>query len=210
MKMKYTGYLILPVLAVFFSGCAAADTYAAQTGYGAEVRAAEETAGIADSVHTDQVPAADDPAIPAGECVVHIGGEVRSPGVYRLAAGSRLIDAVEMAGGLTDEAESDGCNLAEVLTDGMHYRIPAAGETAESVTQAAGAASSYTADGRLDINRATPEELMLLSGIGQTRAQAIVSYREEHGAFRTAEEIKEVSGIGDAVFAAISGDITVR
>ena len=144
------------------------------------------------------------------ECVVHVGGAVEAPGVYRLPAGSRLIEAVEMAGGMTAEAYGDGCNLAQIVEDGVRYYIPTVEEASAGAMSGNTGASSYMADGRLDINRATLDELMTLNGIGKTRAQAILDYREEHGGFAVPEDIKQVSGIGDAVYAAIEGEITVR
>ena len=135
---------------------------------------------------------------------------METPGVYRLPAGSRLIEAVEMAGGMTAEAYCDGCNLAQVVEDGMQYYIPTTEEISAGAVPGNAGASSYTADGRLDINRATLDELMTLNGIGKTRAQAILDYREEHGGFTVPEDLKQVSGIGDAVYAAIEGEITVR
>ena len=207
MKKKFIRCLILPVLAVFLSACADVNEYTAQTGYGTEacdvVQENEPGDGISGETREDAPES-------AKECVVHIGGAVAKPGVYHLPDGSRLIDAIDLAGGLTEEAYADGCNLAEVLTDGLQYRIPTREEAVSLSTGGSPGTSSYTSDGKLDINRASEEELMQLSGIGKTRAQAIVSYREEHGKFASPEEIKQVSGIGDAVFAAIQGDITVR
>ena len=215
MKKRYRWYLILPFLAVFFSGCDQADAYLSQTGYGAGNCAAESDALTeGTSAGSGSTETAGENAGAAGqgteECVVHIGGAVAAPGVYRLEAGSRLIDAVELAGGLNEDACSDACNLAEILTDGMQYRIPTMEEAENGTGLSVSGASSYTADGRLDINRATAEELMTLSGIGASKAQAIVTYREEHGNFQSTEDIRQVSGIGDAVYAAISADITVR
>lgn len=209
MKDHFRWYLILPLLAVFFSGCAGTGDYLPASVYASENSSPAENSDPKD-VSADRTEDPSPAPSEVGECIVHIGGAVVSPGVYHVRAGSRLIDAVELAGGLTTEASPDGCNLAEVLIDGMYYRIPTAEETSLTGTAPVQAPSSYTADGRLDINLASPEELMNLSGIGKTRADAIVAYREEHGRFQAPEDIKQVSGIGEAVYAAISGEITVR
>lgn len=138
---------------------------------------------------------------------VHMSGEVNTPGVYELVSGSRLYDGVEAAGGFTKMADSDACNLALVLEDGVQYRIPQLGERTEQTEEAD---SHYSEDGRLDINLATVEELTLLTGIGETRAAAIVTYRSEHGAFTAEEELMQVPGIKEGLYAQLESQIIVR
>lgn len=138
---------------------------------------------------------------------VHMSGEVNTPGVYELVSGSRLYDGVEVAGGFTKMADSDACNLALVLEDGVQYRIPQLGERTEQTEEAD---SHYSEDGRLDINLATVEELTLLTGIGETRAAAIVTYRSEHGAFTAEEELMQVPGIKEGLYAQLESQIIVR
>lgn len=138
---------------------------------------------------------------------VHMSGEVNTPGVYELLSGSRLYDGVEAAGGFTKMADSDACNLALVLEDGVQYRIPQLGERTEQTEEAD---SHYSEDGRLDINLATVEELTLLTGIGETRAAAIVTYRSEHGAFTAEEDLMQVPGIKEGLYAQLESQIIVR
>ena len=157
---------------------------------------------------------------------VHICGQVREPGVYELEAGSRVWDAVEAAGGFGEDAKPDAVNLAVVLEDGSKVTIPSAeeadqilrqeesgwyeaGEAAWSGTD--GRASSGGADGSalVDINRADASLLMSVPGIGQVRADAIVAYREANGAFRAIEDIMNVTGIKEGLFAKIKDYITV-
>lgn len=143
----------------------------------------------------------------SGEVVVHIAGAVSSPGVYTLPADSRVDDAVRAAGATAD-ADLSQLNLAQKLADGQKITVPVAGATPADGSSAATTADSDNG-GLININTATQEELESLPSIGEVRAQAIITYREEHGGFRTIDELKEVSGIGDKIFADISPHVTV-
>ena len=143
----------------------------------------------------------------SGEVVVHVAGAVSSPGVYTLPADSRVDDAVRAAGATAD-ADLSQLNLAQKLADGQKITVPVAGATPADGSSAATTADSDNG-GLININTATQEELESLPSIGEVRAQAIITYREEHGGFRTIDELKEVSGIGEKIFADISPHITV-
>ena len=143
----------------------------------------------------------------SGEVVVHVAGAVSSPGVYTLPADSRVDDAVRAAGA-TANADLSQLNLAQKLADGQKITVPVAGATPADGSSAATTADSDNG-GLININTATQEELESLPSIGEVRAQAIITYREEHGGFRTIDELKEVSGIGDKIFADISPHVTV-
>lgn len=143
----------------------------------------------------------------SGEVVVHVAGAVSSPGVYTLPADSRVDDAVRAAGATAD-ADLSQLNLAQKLADGQKITVPAAGETPAPVDNAAPSDSSQSG-ALININTATQEELETLPSIGEVRAQAIIAYREEHGGFRTTDELMEVSGIGEKIFADIAPHITV-
>lgn len=143
----------------------------------------------------------------SGEVVVHVAGAVSSPGVYTLPADSRVDDAVRAAGATTD-ADLSQLNLAQKLADGQKITVPVAGATPADGSSAATTADSDNG-GLININTATQEELETLPSIGEVRAQAIIAYREEHGGFRTTDELMEVSGIGEKIFADISPHITV-
>ena len=161
---------------------------------------------------------------------VYLCGEVVNPGVYLLDAGSRLYQAVELAGGLTDQAKAEAVNLARVLTDSEQIYIPNVSEAVSQmesslVDQPYGSISAGTLGSDLDsnkevsndmmsdfpvnINQASISELMKLPGIGQVKAEAIVTYREANGSFSSIEEIKNVPGIKEAAFEKIKGLITV-
>lgn len=143
----------------------------------------------------------------SGEVVVHVAGAVSSPGVYTLPADSRVDDAVRAAGATAD-ADLSQLNLAQKLADGQKITVPAAGEAPAPADNAAPSDSSQSG-ALININTATQEELETLPSIGEVRAQAIIAYREEHGGFRTTDELMEVSGIGEKIFADIAPHITV-
>lgn len=165
----------------------------------------------------------------AGEAavVVDVKGAVRRPGVYRLATGARVLDAVERAGGLNGRADRRGVNLAARVTDGGEVIVPRRGERvvggvggvgavggASGATGGAAAGGAGAAAGAapgeplaLDINTATAQELELLDGVGPATAAKIVAYREQAGGFRSIEELDAVSGIGEAKLAAIRAQL---
>ncbi|MEV4242954.1 ComEA family DNA-binding protein [Streptosporangium canum] len=131
------------------------------------------------------------------EVTVHVTGKVRRPGVITLPAGSRVTDAVQAAGGVRKGAATGPLNLARKLVDGEQIIVGAAGPAA---------AAPPTADPApivLDLNTATPEQLEQLPGVGEVLARRIVEYRDGHGGFRTVEQLREVSGIGDRKYAEI-------
>lgn len=134
---------------------------------------------------------------------VHICGEVEKPGVYELPEGSRVYEAVEEAGGFTEDAAADYVNLAQILEDGWKVEIP----SKEGQTEVfAGIAD----DGRVDINTAAKEELLTLPGIGESRAESIIAYREKSGGFSRIEDIMKVEGIKEGMFAKMKDKICVR
>lgn len=161
--------------------------------------------------------------------VVHICGAVSAPGVYELPAGSRIIDAVEAGGGFLPEAEEACCNLAEEIVDGCQIYIMTKSEScADGQTEKkAGIQTSPDSDmqttdrnvrsnsapalenGLVNLNTADIAALTTLPGIGESRAKAIISYREQHGAFAQIEDIMKISGIKQAAFSKIKDKITV-
>lgn len=147
---------------------------------------------------------------------VHICGEVMKPGVYELPAQSRIYEAVEAAGGFTKEASESYVNLAQVLEDGCKIEIPAVGEEAVDATGASvgitgPVGTENTQQERLiDINTATKAELCSLPGIGESRADSIITYREKNGGFSKIEDIMKVEGIKEGMFAKMKDKICVR
>lgn len=142
---------------------------------------------------------------------VYVCGEVSVPGVYQLKDGMRICDAVEAAGGFTEAASREYWNLAERLTDGQMIYFPTEEEAKERKASAeASGAQTSEGDGLIDINTADAAQLMTIPGIGETRAAAILAYREENGPFSKVEDIMQVSGIKRALFEKMKDYITIR
>ncbi len=132
---------------------------------------------------------------------IYITGAVRHPGVITLEEGDRLADAIELAGGPLPDADLDRVNLAQRVRDEGMYHIPRVGEeTTPGVTEAPGNNNGTGSSGKVNINTADQKTLETLPGIGPVKAQNIIKYREEHGPFRSIEEIMNVSGIGEKTF----------
>ena len=160
----------------------------------------------------------------SAELVVHVCGAVAAEGVYRLPAGSRVVDAVEAAGGFTKEAARAYWNQADCVEDGMQIYIPSEEEAkawrteGEPPKEAGGSRKNQTPAGetiqagedKINLNQAGREELMSLPGIGESKAEAILSYREEKGGFGSIEELMEVPGIKEGVFRKIEERITIE
>lgn len=143
----------------------------------------------------------------SNKIIVHIGGEVKNPGVFSFSKGSRLIDAISMAGGETTKAALDRINLAKKLNDGEHIIIPSYLSSDNSADFSTNGLSSL--DDKINLNQAGPEELSSLSGIGEVRAKAIIEYRNNNGGFKEIDEIKNVSGVGIQIYNKIKEDITI-
>lgn len=160
--------------------------------------------------------------------IVHISGAVQNEGIVELESGSRVADAIEKAGGLKENAYMDEINLAYQLEDGEKIHIPTIEEQKEKENQESKVEneSATGSDGttsrssnssinngsqtKININTATEEELDTLPGIGPSTAAKILDYRKEKGKFKTIEEIKEVSGIGENKYEKIKDRITVK
>lgn len=144
---------------------------------------------------------------------VHVCGHVGHPGVYEFQAGSRVFEAIEAAGGMSETAAFSYLNQAELLEDGQQIYVPSQ-EEVESGKLSSGsheteADQSGEEDGKVNLNTATKEELMTLNGIGDVRAQAILQYREEHGEFRSITELMEVEGIKKGTFQKLKDQIKI-
>lgn len=142
---------------------------------------------------------------------VYVCGAVNSPGVYALSPDSRIYDAIEAANGFTDEASRDYLNLAELIIDGEMIYAPTVDEASDRERFSESRQDpEKDSDGKININTASKELLTTLSGIGNGKAENIISYREENGRFAAIDDIKNVSGIGDSIFESIKDFITVN
>lgn len=164
------------------------------------------------------------------EVVCDISGAVKHQGVYRLKNGARLEDLIEKAGGLTKDAQLQAINRSQLLKDQDKIYIPGKGDKAEAAQTANSAAASAPASSPsasassssvssstsgaasgdlINLNTATASDLQKLNGIGEKKAEQIIAYRQEKGSFKSIDELKEVSGIGDKTFAAIKDQLTI-
>lgn len=141
---------------------------------------------------------------------VYICGEVKNPGVYELPSGSRIYQLVEKAGGMKKKADAGAVNLAEALMDGQMIRIPGQSEPGQQTVSAASESTGSGTDGKININTASREQLMTLAGIGETKADQIIAYRTDNGAFQKIEDIMQVAGIKEGLFEKIKECITVQ
>ena len=170
-------------------------------------------------VETEAAPPPSTPAAtaPKSEIVVHVMGAVKSPGVYRLSTDARVHEAIEKAGGKTDQADIHSLNLAAKIRDGEQIYVPEIRQIpdVEQIIPASPSPQPYprppaSSNGsRININTATAKELQTLRGIGPTMAQRIVEYRQTSGRFATLEELTNVKGIGEKTLEKIRDSIAV-
>lgn len=162
-----------------------------------------------------------------GKVVVHVTGEVNTPGVVTLNSGARIWDAIKAAGGETDNADLSNINLAYVIEDGVQIRIPNIKETTDTkntdakeiITTGAGSNVIYeeatkdkanTKPEKININTADAAKLQTLPGIGAEMAKKIIEHRKNNGKFKTIEEFKNVPGIGESKFNALKDLIKIQ
>lgn len=222
-------------------GGQAASGTEAGSGTADERRHAQDDEGQgAEAVSTSASVQADVQAENPGVIYVHVCGAVVNPGVYEMEAGSRVYEAVEQAGGFTEDADQNYVNQAHALEDGVKLVIPtreeaaaageretalAAGKTQDNAGKEIGIVGSASpdgqnvgaggekgapADGRININTASEAELCEIPGVGATRASAIAAYRESHGAFEKPEDIMKVNGIKEGMYEKIKDSISVN
>lgn len=213
---KATAGIFTLLLCVFLCGCT--DRTAAFLEETSGEEAMEETHGDTEETDTQENESGITPTaavtIPPEEIYVDVCGAVNHPGVYSLEPGSRVFQAIEAAGGFNDQAAGEWVNQAERLSDGRQVYVPTRQEAEEqkfSHGTAASAEGEHASDmdGKVNLNTADETELTTLTGIGASRAQAIILYREENGPFSSIEEIMNVQGIKEGTFEKIKDDIVV-
>lgn len=167
--------------------------------------ASDGESGLADPVQSE-----------SASLFVHVGGSVADPGLYELAGDARVQQAIDAAGGFAEDAAIDALNLARQVQDGEQIIVPSmqqatGSEAPVSADSGASAVSSggAFAHGKVDINTATVDQLQQLNGVGPALAQRIVADRQANGPFKTVEDLKRVSGIGDKKFASLADSICV-
>lgn len=160
----------------------------------------------------DPTPSTAPEAAAPAELVVSVSGKVARPGLLRLAEGSRVADALEAAGGALPGTDLSTLNLARRLADGEQVAVgvaPAPEDTGPTGPSAAGAAGAAPAGGKVDLNRATLDQLDALPGVGPVTAQRILDWRAAHGRFARVDQLREVDGIGEGRFGKLKDLVTV-
>lgn len=196
---------LLGMIILFAAGCTGQNntTYSLK---GELPLAEEDTSGGADSTTRN---AGSDTVL------VHICGEVRTPGVYELTADNRICDVLLLAGGFTADADTEAVNMAAGIEDGMQIVIPTETDRTQEMTEDSFYRTGETAAGKtesqlVNINTADKETLMSLPGIGAGKAEAVIAYREAGGVFKDIKDIMLVDGIKEGVYARIKDKICVK
>ena len=192
-------------LGVFFLLKPSTQTPVKETNLQAEVSAVSK-----DSSSEKEVKKGEKEESPEQDLItVDVKGAVKSPGIYDLPVGSRVHDAVQKAGGLTEEADSKSLNLAQKVSDEALVYVPTKGEEAVSQQTASGTTASTSKDKKVNLNKASLEELKQVKGLGGKRAQDIIDHREANGKFKSVDELKKVSGIGAKTIEKLKDYVTV-
>lgn len=185
-------------------------------GRGMMASSMKEKVMVTNAVNTTRVE--ETTTIMPQNCYVDIKGEVLRPGVYEFSCESRMQEVIKKAGGFTEEADETKINLAQKITDQMQIIVPNVHSKQEDgLTEGNSEKGSSTntsvsnsKQGTININTATLEELQIIKGIGKKKAEAILQYRKEHGAFRTKEDLLQVKGIGKKALEAIESQVNFQ
>ena len=185
-------------------------------GRGMMASSTKEKVMVTNAVNTTRVE--ETTTIMPQNCYVDIKGEVLRPGVYEFSCESRMQEVIKKAGGFTEEADETKINLAQKISDQMQMIVPNLHSKQEGgVTEgnsekgnSSNSTPSNSKQGTVNINTATLEELQTIKGIGKKKAEAILQYRKEHGAFRTKEDLLQVKGIGKKALEAIESQVTFQ
>ena len=169
----------------------------------------ESAAPARSSTSATQITRSTTSTTSADVVIVHVAGAVTTPGVVELPVGSRVIDAIEAAGGGVDDADFDRLNLAAKLSDGQRVLVPKVGQLVALEPQGGAAVDGAAQGGLLNLNTATPAQLEELPGIGPTLAAAILAERDRRGGFKSINELRDVRGIGEKRFADLRDHVTV-
>ena len=185
-------------------------------GRGMMASSTKEKVMVTNAVNTTRVE--ETTTIMPQNCYVDIKGEVLRPGVYEFSCESRIQEVIKKAGGFTEEADETKINLAQKISDQMQMIVPNLhSKQEEGVTEgnsekgnSSNTTPSNSKQGTVNINTATLEELQTIKGIGKKKAEAILQYRKEHGAFRSKEDLLQVKGIGKKALEAIESQVTFQ
>lgn len=199
-KQRYRCVLILVLCILFISGCGREDSFSLIL---SDESTYTEIGELPQNLEEDTEE--------KKRIYVYVCGAVQNPGVYELEEGSRIFQAVDVAGGLSEDAILQSVNMARIAEDEQRIYIPSKKDMVlEENSDFFMEEQEAFPDGKTDINSADLQQLMELTGIGETRAKAILEYREEHGKFSSTDEIMRVQGIKEGTYAKIKDEIVVR
>lgn len=214
--MKQLLITLLTSLILILSGCGQSGVYVADDGSN-DTRIESERKDDVEITTTERTDSDTGQADISAESAfegsnkvsVFVCGKVKSPGVYELSCDARVCDAIDAAGGVLEDGNGEAVNQASRIEDGQKIYIPAFGEdvTEEASLDTGGEGSNDSA--LVNINTADKEKLKTLTGIGDSKADLIINYRNEHGPFKTIESLMDIPGIKEGVFNKIKSDITV-
>ena len=221
-RIKCTMMLLGCLFTAFFLSACSNGQYTYELEGGEQTRVTQESGdgqGGADQSAKESLAQAEGPADATAdrtaeaadsknEIYVQINGAVKYPGVYKVQDDARIFDVVELAGGMTEDAESEAVNQALPVEDGQMITI-CTQEEWELARAEEKSPAEQADDGLVDINTADAAKLCTLPGVGQARAESILAYRQEHGGFQSVEEIKQVSGIKDGLYTKIKDKIKI-
>lgn len=197
--------MFLLTFSLLLGGCGSdAEVYLAGEEESPKAAPQEESAAAENAEEPDSGDAQKD-----GTIWVYVCGAVHAPGVYELPSGSRIYHVIQAAGGMLPEAETRAVNQAQELSDGEQITVPTVEEAQDPAQPAVSGGSAASGDGKVNLNTAGIEELCTLTGIGETRAQAIVDYREQNGGFQSIEELMNIDGIKEKTFEKLKEEVTV-
>lgn len=208
MKEKIIGTLSILILSVIFLVAGYIMNSSKEEEYEEVFVNKEESFSEVDSIENKES------SVGSGIIVVDIKGEVKNPREYELKEGSRIRDLIEMAGGLTEEADKDRIYFSKILEDEQCIKIYKIGEISEISEEPEIEGSESVGDtepkGKLNINKATVEELMTVPGIGQVKAQSIIDYRNENGKFKSVDELTNITGIGSKTLEKLRDKVDIK
>lgn len=228
--MKKRIVILICLLCVFLNGCGETEDeivlrYETESDNrysdsSSRLNAADYSGFVVDNESENNEKVAEDPEDSQLLLVVYVCGEVNNPGIYELASGSRMFDAVDAAGGYSVNAAETYLNLAECIQDGQKIYVPSVEELEENSptvninnSGAVGNISESSGESnktKVNINTATESELMTVPGIGQSKAKAIIAYRSEKGNFNSTEDIMQITGIKEGLYSKVKDYICVK
>lgn len=204
-------YFILVVFTIFLAGCKKTEAVIFEAESSGTITEEPESAKSGEALEEKgETPEKEAGLGTVKSCFVYVCGEVHKPGVYELPTGSRIFEALELAGGVTENGAEDFLNQAEAVKDGQKITVPSLEEAEKGIAFLDSGYDGIEESTFIDLNSADKERLMTLPGIGDSKAESIIQYREEHGAFKNIEELKNITGIKDGVYNKIKDSITVH